>query len=51
MANYKQKEREIIITQSDKPAPDDMPIHFVNFFKEMGRVIEEREERERQARK
>jgi len=43
MAKYSQKEREIIITYSDKPAPEMLPTYFIH---EMRRVIDERKKRE-----
>lgn len=46
MAKYRQKEREIIITYSDKPAPDNLPTSFIDFIKEMRRVVDARKERE-----
>lgn len=46
MAKYRQKERKIIITYSDKPAPEDLPTNFIDFIHEMRRVIDERKKRE-----
>lgn len=43
----KKPEREVIITYSEKHAPSDFPVRFVEFVLEMGRVRATKEERER----